>query len=78
MAYSYEALFEDLTGATGYSALNVQLAADITRETVTELQVLAQGSDSKDQRFESRRTVYDDFQLCENHHCKRVSQTTAP
>ena len=41
MAYSYEALFEDLTGATGYSVLDVQLAADTTRETVTELQVLA-------------------------------------
>lgn len=41
MAYSYEALFEDLTGATGYSVLDVQLAADTTRETVTELQILA-------------------------------------
>ena len=78
MAYSYEALFEDLTGAAGYAVLDVQLAATPPRETLTELQVLAGGSDSKGQRFESRRTCSDDFRVCENHHCKRVSQTKAP
>lgn len=59
-----EALFEALTGQTGYAVVDVQLTADATRETVTELQALAGGYDFYDRMDLNRDTRNTYWMFC--------------
>lgn len=59
-----EALFETLTGQSGYAVLDVQLTADATRETVTELQALAGTYDFYDRLDLNRDTRNTYWMFC--------------
>ena len=59
-----EALFEALTSQTGYAVVDVQLTADATRETVTELQALAGGYDFYDRMDLNRDTRNTYWMFC--------------
>lgn len=59
-----EALFEELTGQSGYAVLDVQLTADATRETVTELQALAGNYDFYDRLDLNRDTRNTYWMFC--------------
>ena len=59
-----EALFTELTGQTGYAVLDVQLTADATRETVTELQALVGNWDFYDRMDLNRDTRNTYWMFC--------------
>ena len=59
-----EALFEELTGKPGYAVVDVQLTADASRETVTELQALAGNWDFYDRMDLNRDTRNTYWMFC--------------
>ena len=59
-----EALFTELTGQSGYAVVDVQLTADATRETVTELQALAGNWDFYDRLDLNRDTRNTYWMFC--------------